>query len=40
MKWNIVNENWPQFKRRLKALWGQLIGEDRNPTVTIRYSTQ
>jgi uncharacterized protein YjbJ (UPF0337 family) len=37
MKWNIVNDKWQQFKRRLKALWGKLIGEDRNPTVTVRY---
>jgi uncharacterized protein YjbJ (UPF0337 family) len=37
MKWNIVNENWKQFKRRMKALWGQLIGENRNPGASVRY---
>jgi uncharacterized protein YjbJ (UPF0337 family) len=24
MNWNIVDENWQQFKRRLKDLWGKL----------------
>jgi uncharacterized protein YjbJ (UPF0337 family) len=28
MKWNTVDENWQQFKRRLKDLWGKLIGGD------------
>jgi uncharacterized protein YjbJ (UPF0337 family) len=37
MNWNIVDENWQQFKRRLKALWGKLIGENRNPGATARY---
>jgi hypothetical protein len=37
MKRNIVDDNWHQFKRRMKALWGQLIGEIRNPSATVRY---
>jgi hypothetical protein len=37
MNWNIVDENWQQFKRRLKALWGKLIGKSRNPSAAVRY---
>ncbi len=36
MNWNIVDENWQQFKRRLKALWGKLIGEDLSPGTAVR----
>jgi hypothetical protein len=37
MNWNIVDENWRQFKRRLKALWGKLIGVNGNPNAAVRY---
>ena len=36
MNLNIVNENWRQFKRRLKALWGKIIGENPNLTAAVR----
>jgi uncharacterized protein YjbJ (UPF0337 family) len=36
MNWNIVDKNWQQFKRRLKSLWGKLIGEDLNPSTAVR----
>jgi len=26
MRQNILDENWRQFKRRLKALWGKVAG--------------
>ena len=37
MNWNIVDENWQQFKRRLKALWAKLIGKNRNMSADIRH---
>jgi hypothetical protein len=37
MNWNIVDENWQQFKRRLKALWGKLIGVNGNPSAAARH---
>jgi hypothetical protein len=37
MNWNIVDENWQQFKRRLKALWGKLIGVNGSPSAAVRY---
>jgi hypothetical protein len=37
MNWNIVDKNWRQFKRRLKALWGKLIGVNGNPSAAVRY---
>jgi hypothetical protein len=37
MNWNIVNENWQQFKRRLKALWGKLISKNRIPGADVRH---
>jgi uncharacterized protein YjbJ (UPF0337 family) len=40
MNWNIVDENWQQFKRRLKALWGKLIGENRNRVPAFATNTQ
>jgi hypothetical protein len=37
MNWNILDEDWQQLKRRLKALWGRLVGENRNPSAaTVR----
>jgi uncharacterized protein YjbJ (UPF0337 family) len=38
MKWNIVNENWKQFKRRVKTLWGQVIGDNGNLPPFATYS--
>jgi hypothetical protein len=35
MNWNIVDENWQQFKRRLRDLWGKLVGENRDPSVAV-----
>lgn len=37
MNWNIVDENWQQFKRRLKALLGKLIGVNGSPNAAARY---
>ena len=37
MNWNIVDENWQQFKRRLKPLWGKLIGVNGSPSAAVRY---
>ena len=36
MNWNIVGENWQQFKRRLKDLWGKLVGGDLSPSGAVR----
>jgi uncharacterized protein YjbJ (UPF0337 family) len=36
MNWNIVDENWQKFKRRLKDLWGKLVGVNGNPSAAIR----
>ena len=37
MTWNIVGEDWQQFKRRLKDLWGKLIGANLNPKAAVRH---
>jgi uncharacterized protein YjbJ (UPF0337 family) len=36
MNWNIVDENWQQFKCRLKDLWGKLSGGDLSPGAAVR----
>jgi hypothetical protein len=36
MNGSIVDDNWQQFKRRLKTLWGKLFGANGNLPTAVR----